>query len=72
MASPMRVTSQVYRSAGTSGKAKKLKSCPFIGNDCANVEKTYFTWLYEFATDTNSWKITITAYGMDRITGPVL
>ena len=37
-----------------------------------NVEKTYNTWQYEFAINTSVGKrINITAFGMERITGPV-
>ena len=37
-----------------------------------NVEQTHHTQQYEFSIPTNSGKkVTITAYGMERITGPV-
>ena len=49
-------------------KVKKLSLDVTMGN----VEKTYNTWQYEYAINTNAGKrISITAFGMERITGPV-
>ena len=37
-----------------------------------NEQKNYTTWQYEFTINTNTGKkVTIMAFGMDRITGPV-
>ena len=53
-------------------KAKKVEKLSLDVTTMGNVEKTYNTWQYEFAINTSGGKrVTITAYGMDRITGPV-
>ena len=37
-----------------------------------NVQKTYSTWQYEFTINTNAGKkVPITAFGTEKITGPV-
>ena len=52
--------------------AKKVKKLSLHVTTMGNVEKTYNTWQYEFAINTNAGKrISITAFGMERITGPV-
>ncbi len=53
-------------------KAKKVKKLSLDVTTMGNVEKTYNTWQYEFAIYTNTRKkVLITAFGMERITGPV-
>ena len=52
--------------------AKKVKKLSLDVTTIGNVEKTYNTWQYEFAINTNARKrISITAFCMERITGPV-
>ena len=53
-------------------KAKKLNKFTLDVTTMGNVEKTYNTRQYQFTlrTDTGK-KVSITAFGMDRITGPV-
>ena len=52
--------------------AKKVKKLSLDVTTMGNVEKTYNTWQYEFAINTSAGKrISITAFGMERITGPV-
>ena len=53
-------------------KAKKLGKVTLDITTMGNVEQTHHTQQYEFSIPTNSGKkVTITAYGMERITGPV-
>ena len=53
-------------------KAKKLGKVTLDVTTMGNVEQTHHTQQYEFTVPTNSGKkVTITAYGMERITGPI-
>ena len=53
-------------------KAKKVKELSLDVTTMGNVEKTYNTWQYEFPINTSAGKkVTITAFGMERITGQV-
>lgn len=53
-------------------KAKKLGKVTLDVTTMGNVEQTHHTQQYEFTIPINSGKkVTITAYGMERITGPV-
>ncbi|CAB3984060.1 Hypothetical predicted protein [Paramuricea clavata] len=53
-------------------KAKKVKKLSLDVTTMGNVEKTYNTWQYEFPINTSAGKkVTITAFGMERITGQV-
>jgi hypothetical protein len=53
-------------------KAKKVKELSLDVTTMGNVEKTYNTWQYEFPINTSAGKkVTITAFGMERITRQV-
>ena len=53
-------------------RAKKLGKITLDVTTMGNVEKTHHTQQYEFTLCTKSGrKVTVTAYGMDQITGPV-
>ncbi|CAB4001171.1 Hypothetical predicted protein, partial [Paramuricea clavata] len=53
-------------------KAKKVKKLSLDVTTMGNVEKTYNTWQYEFPINTSAGKkVTIKAFGMERITGQV-
>ena len=53
-------------------RAKKLGKITLDVTTMGNVEKTHHTQQYEFTLRTKSGKkVTVTAYGMDQITGPV-
>ena len=53
-------------------KAKKLGKVTLDVTTMGNVEQTHHTQQYQFTIPTNTGKkVTITAYGMERITGPV-
>jgi hypothetical protein len=53
-------------------KARKLGKVTLDVTTMGNVERTHHTQQYEFPITTNTGKrVTITAYGMERITGPV-
>lgn len=65
-------TTYITHQAADRIKAKKLNNFTLDVTTMGNVEKTYNTRQYQFTliTDTGK-KVSITAYGMDRITGPV-
>ena len=64
--------SYITRRAAERINAKKVKKLSLDVTMMGNVEKTYNTWQYEFAINTNAGKrISITAFGMECITGPV-
>ena len=53
-------------------QAKKLGKVTLDVTTMGNVEKTLHTQQYEFTLRTKTGKmVTVTAYGMDQITGPV-
>ena len=53
-------------------RAKKIGKITLDVTTMGNVEKTHHTQQYEFTLRTKSGrKVTVTAYGMDQITGPV-
>ncbi|CAB4027430.1 Hypothetical predicted protein [Paramuricea clavata] len=53
-------------------KARKVKKLSLDVTTMGNVEKTYNTWQYEFPINTSAGKkVTITAFGIERITGQV-
>ena len=65
-------TTYITHQAADRIKAKKLNRFMLDVTTMGNVEKTYNTRQYQFTlrTDTGK-KVSITAFGMDRITGPV-
>ena len=65
-------TTYITHQAADKIKAKKLNRFTLDVTTMGNVEKTYNTRQYQFTlrTDTGK-KVSITAFGMDRITGPV-
>ena len=65
-------TTYITHQAADRIKAKKLNRFMLNVTTMGNVEKTYNTRQYQFTlrTDTGK-KVSITAFGMDRITGPV-
>ena len=65
-------TTYITHRAADRIRAKKINNFTLDVTTMGNVEKTYDTCQYQFelATDKGK-KVTITAFGMDRITGPV-
>ena len=65
-------TTYITHQAADRIRAKKLNRFMLDVTTMGNVEKTYNTRQYQFTlrTDTGK-KVSITAFGMDRITGPV-
>ena len=65
-------TTYITHQAAERIKAKKLNKFTLDVTTMGNVDKTYDTRQYQFTliTDTGK-KVSITAFGMDRITGPV-
>ncbi|KAL9975807.1 hypothetical protein ACROYT_G013012 [Oculina patagonica] len=65
-------TTYITHQAADRIKAKKLNRFTLDETTMRNVEKTYNTRQYQFILRTDSGKkVSITAFGMDRITGPV-
>ncbi|KAL9987900.1 hypothetical protein ACROYT_G002280 [Oculina patagonica] len=65
-------TTYITHQAADRIKAKKLNRFTLDVTTMGNVEKTYNTRQYQFTLRTDSGKkVSITAFGMDRITGPV-
>ena len=65
-------TTYITHQAADRIKAKKLNKFTLDVTTMGNVEKTYDTRQYQFTLRTNTGKkVSITAFGMDRITGPV-
>ena len=65
-------TTYITHQAADRIKAKKLNRITLDVTTMGNVEKTYNTRQYQFTLRTNTGKkVGITAFGMDRITGPV-
>ena len=65
-------TTYITHQAADRIKAKKLNRITLDVTTMGNVEKTYNTRQYQFTLRTNTGKkVSITAFGMDRITGPV-
>ena len=65
-------TTYITHQAADRIKAKKLNRFMLDVTTMGNVEKTYSTRQYQFTLNTDTGKkVSITAFGMDRITGPV-
>ena len=65
-------TTYITHQAADRIKAKKLNRFTLDVTTMGNVEKTYNTRQYQFTLRTDTGKeVSITAFGMDRITGPV-
>ena len=65
-------TTYITHQAAERIKAKKLNKFPLDVTTMGNIEKTYNTRQYHFTFRTDSGKkVSVMAFGMDRITGPV-
>ena len=65
-------TTYITHQAADRIKPKKLNKSTLDFTTMGNVEKTYNTPQYQFTLRTDSGKkVSVTAFGMDRITGPV-
>ena len=65
-------TTYITHQAAERIKAKKLNKFTLDVTTMGNVEKTYNTRQYQFTLRTDSGKkVSVTAFGMDRIAGPV-
>ena len=64
--------SYITRCAAKRIKAKKVKKLLLEVTIMGNADKTYDTWQYKFAINTNVGKrISVRTFAMERITGPV-